>query len=652
MKMMDFTATSELPDMGSLRAAQAIARAIVPGSSIAPPADERTVLHTERFIRRTLPETLGAFRAAHKVLSHAARAYTGRRFEDLSADEAETLIQRWAVHPVLGKPLNLLGVLYRVTHFDQPEILKKHGHSPSLPTIQNVEQPRWLSQTAAARDFDASEPLECDVVVIGTGAGGAVVGRHLADQGLAVVFVEEGEHLRRNDFPGTLVSTLTEVYRNTVSIGNAPIMIPQGRVVGGSTAVNGGSSFRPPPWVTDRWCEEFGTSEFSAAALAPYFERTESILQVEKADLRYAGPLHDIFSRGAGRLGWHSEVVSRNAPGCQGDGFCDFGCKSDARRSTNIAYLPTAFEKGAFMLSGLRADRLIHDGRRTTGIEAVALERDRSVCLAQNGKPKRIRINARAVILAAGTLASPLFLLKQGVGNSSDQIGRNITLHPSGPVTGLFDELVDASKYIPQADYSLEFLKEGLLLLSAGSDYQTTPPLLGYLGRPLVEILEKQKHIAGIGYLLAEEARGRIRLGPKNFPILTYNMTKKDVRTIHRALALCAELLFAAGAKEVYPGLLKPLRFKSMDDVARFEAAPLAASELIVTSYHPLGSCRMNQDPKKGVVDLNHECHDMKGLFVVDGSTVSGPLGVNPQISIMGLATRAAERIGAVLEAS
>lgn len=651
MKMMDFSATNELPDLGSLRAAKAIAQAMIPASAIAPAADEHTVLHTERFISRTLPETLGAFRAAHKVLSHAARLYTGRRFEDLSPSEAETLIQRWSLHPVLGKAVNLLGVLYRVTHFDQPEVLKKHGPSASLPTVQNVEQPRWLSQTAAARDFDASEPLECDVVVIGTGAGGAVVGRHLADQGLAVVFVEEGEHLRRNDFPGTLVSTLSEVYRNTVSIGNAPIMIPQGRLVGGSTAVNGGSSFRPPRWVTDRWCEEFGTSEFSSDALAPYFDRTESILQVEKADVRYAGPLHNIFSRGAQELGWHSEVMARNAPGCRGEGFCDFGCKTDARRSTNIAYLPTAFEKGAFMLYGLRAERLIHDGQRAIGIEGVALERDRSVCLSQSGKPKRIQIRARAVVLAAGALASPLFLLKQGVGNTSHQVGRNITLHPSGPTAGLFDEVIDASKYIPQADYSFEFLKEGLLLLSAGSDYQTTPPILGFMGQPLVEILEKQERIAGIGYLLAEEARGRIRLGPKGLPLLIYNMTKRDVQATHRALALCSELLLAAGAREVYPGLLKPVRLKSMDDVARFKEAPIGPSDFIVTSYHPLGSCRMSQDPRKGVVDLNHECHDLKGLFVVDGSTVSGPLGVNPQISIMGLATRAAERIGAVLNA-
>ncbi len=649
MKMMDISATGELPELERLRVAAAIAQAMIPGSAIGPAADEQTVLHTERFISRTLPESLGAFRAAHRALSQAARAYTGRRFEELSADEADALIQRWAVHPILGKAVNLLGVLYRVTHFSQPELLQKHA---PLPTVQNVEQPRWVSQTAAARDFDASEPLECDVVVIGTGAGGAVVGRHLADQGLAVVFVEEGEHLRRNDFPGTLTGTLSEVYKNTVSIGNAPIMIPQGRLVGGSTAVNGGSSFRPPRWVTDRWCEEYGSAEFSTDALEGYFDRTENILQVQKADTRYAGPLHNIFTRGASELGWHSDVIARNAPGCRGEGFCDFGCKTDARRSTNLAYLPTAFEKGAFMLYGLRAERVIHDGRRATGIEAVALERDRSVCLAENGKPKRVRIHARAVILAGGALNSPLFLAKQGIGNSSGQLGRNITLHPSGPVTGLFDEKIDSAKYIPQADYSFEFLKEGLLLLSAGSDYQTTAPLLGLLGRPLVKVLEQQNHLAGIGYLLAEEARGRIRLGPKGLPILTYNITKRDMRRIQRALVLCSELLFAAGAREVFPGLLKPVRLKSKADVEVLARSSLSPSDLIVTSYHPLGSCRMSQDPRQGVVDLNHECHDLKGLFVVDGSTVSGPLGVNPQITIMALATRAAERIGALLSAS
>jgi choline dehydrogenase-like flavoprotein len=647
-RKMDFPSSIRLPSERESRAAAALAHALVPDCKVRPGADISTVHQTEQLLERTFPEMVRPYRAVHVALSEAARAFTGKRFEDLTEDEAERLLNRWLVHPVLSKLIVPLGALYRLTHFGRGN--PRDPDRPSLPTIQNSEKPRWLSQTVAARDYAEAEDLECDVVVIGTGAGGAVVGRHLADQGHAVVFVEEGEHYQRNDFPGTLTGTIENLYRNTMSFGNTVVPIMQGRMVGGSTAVNGGSSFRPPRWVTDRWCEELGSAEFSRDALEPYFAKTESILEVGPADPRYAGPLHEIFGRGADALGWHHSLMRRNAPGCQGDGFCDLGCSSDARRSTNLAYLPPALERGAFLFYGLRADKVLIENGRAVGVEGVALLKDRSVARNAGGKPKRVRIRARAVILAAGTLNTPLLLLRQGLGNSSGQVGKNITFHPSGPVTGLFDEVLNCDRYIPQADFSTQFLESGILLLSAGSDFQTTAPLLPFFGRALAEVMDQQKHLAGIGYLLADDARGRIRLGPGGHAITTYNLTPLDMERAKMAMAACARLLLAAGAREVFPGVSKPIRLRSERDVARFEAKKLSPSDLVVTSYHPLGSCKMSHNPRLGVVDTNHECHDVKGLFVVDGSTVSGPLGVNPQITIMGLATRAAEKIGQIIE--
>lgn len=86
-----------------------------------------------------------------------------------------------------------------------------------------------------------------------------------------------------------------------------------------------------------------------------------------------------------------------------------------------------------------------------------------------------------------------------------------------------------------------------------------------------------------------------------------------------------------------------------MDDWRRFRQLDMKASDLMLTSYHPLGTCKMGKDPATSVVDLDHQAHDLPGLFIVDGSTVPGPLGVNPQITIMAMATRAAERIAEVV---
>ncbi len=626
----------------------AVARALIPSTPLLEGAGERTVIHTENFISRMLPEALGPWRAAHHMLDEAARLRTGRPLRALPQAKAEELIARWTTHPVLGRCIAGLSAIYKVTHFDLPDT--RGSLRGALRTIQNVEHPRWESQIIRAEDYDDDEQIECDVVVVGTGAGGAVVGRHLADQGHAVVFVEEGEHVRRNEFPGNFRSTMEQVYRHAVSLGNSPMLIPQGRLVGGSTAVNTGTSFRPPRWVSDRWCEELGSDEFSADALAPYYDRVESILQVEPADTRYAGPIYDIFRRGAERLGWHSDTIHRNAPGCQGDGMCDNGCPTDARRSTLVAYLPGALERGNIVLSGLRAERILLEGGRAVGIEGVALDKAKRPVLEPSGREKRLRIKASAVILAGGAMATPQLLLQQGLANSSGQVGKNLTLHPSGPCLGLFDEIVDADKYIPQTAYSHEFLRDGLMLLSAHAEAHMMPATTGLVGQRLMRVFERSRHLTGMGFLLCDETRGRVHLDHRGRAVMRYNLGKREVAKIHRAQVLLTELLLAAGAKEVFPGIYPGITIFNRRGLEEFSRRTMRAGDFLLTSYHPLGTSKMSPDPKRGVVGLDHSAHDVPGLFIVDGSTVNGPLGVNPQLTVMALATRAAEKIGHVLE--
>lgn len=641
----------KLPDQGTRprtdSASVAVVRALLPSTPALEGASARTVEHTEGFIRKMLPEALGPWRAAHRLISEAARLETGRPLDQLPPEKAEELICKWSTRPVIGKAIGALASIYKVMHFDLPDT--RGSFRSSLRTVSAAEKQRWESQIYRGEAWESDEVVECDVVVIGTGAGGAVVGRHLADQGHAVVFLEEGEHFRRNDFPGNFKGTMEQVYRHAVSFGNAPMLIPQGRLVGGSTAVNTGTSFRPPRWVSDRWCEEFGSDEFSAERLSPYYERVERILQVEPADLKYAGPLYEVFRRGAQAKGWHHGTILRNAPGCRGEGMCDNGCPTDARRSTLISYLPGALERGAIVLSGVRAQRILIEGGRAVGVEGVALARDGRPISDGRGREKRITVRTNSVILAGGAMATPQLLLQQKLANSSDQVGRNLTLHPSGPALGLFDEVIDGDKFIPQTAYSHEFLKDGIMLLSAHADTHMMPATTGFIGRRLMHVFEKHRHLGGVGFLLCDETRGRVRLDHKGRPIMTYNLSKGDIARIHRAQVHLAEMLLAAGAREVYPGINPGLTIYDQKGVERFARRKLRAGDFLLTSYHPLGTCRMSRDPRKGVVGLDHGSHDVPGLFIVDGSTVSGPLGVNPQLTVMALATRAAEKIGARL---
>ena len=280
--------------------------------------------------------------------------------------------------------------------------------------------------------------VECDVVVIGTGAGGAVVGHELAERGHAVVFVEEGQLYHRHHFDGSMVRGIERFYRPAFTLGNATLPVLVGRMVGGSTAVNGGTAFRTPSWVLDRWCEEMGTDAFTPSRMEHYFDRVEAHLGVAPASLRYTGAVAGVMQRGCDALGWKHGELLRNAPSCEASGFCHLGCPSDARRSTNLSYLPPALARGAALFTGLKAERVLVENGRAVGIEGKAA----------NGAALRVR--ARAVILAGGNIPTPLFLLKQDLANSSGQVGRNLTLHPSCVVSALFDEEIRASTTSPR----------------------------------------------------------------------------------------------------------------------------------------------------------------------------------------------------------
>lgn len=205
------------------------------------------------------------------------------------------------------------------------------------------------------------------IVVVGTGAGGAVVGRELAEKGYAVVFLEEGPFLQRHEFCRSVLSSNQQYYRNQImTVGNTVIPVLVGKLVGGSTAVNTGTCLRPPDRILNKWCETLGSEDFSPENMHLYFERVNQQLQVAPSDRKAIGPFADIIARGCDKLGFSHYAIPRNAPDCKGEGFCIFGCAADARRSTNVSYIPPALQRGAMVMTSAQVNH-------------IAIEKDRAV---------------------------------------------------------------------------------------------------------------------------------------------------------------------------------------------------------------------------------------------------------------------------------
>jgi choline dehydrogenase-like flavoprotein len=467
--------------------------------------------------------------------------------------------------------------------------------------------------------------------VIGAGAGGSVVARELAEAGARVVVLEEGGEHPAGVLTGRPRDMTTRLYRDggqTATLGRPPIVLPLGSGVGGTTLVNSGTCFRTPDRVLARWRADFGLEALTPAALAPVFERVEATLGVTTVPAELAGANAALIRRGAERLGWSGGYLQRNVRGCQGSGVCAFGCPTGAKQHAGVAYLAPAHDAGAITRTGARVERLVMRGTRATAVEA------------RTAAGERLTVEADTIVVAAGTVHTPLLLGASGLGARSAQLGRNLSLHPATAVWGIFDEPVDMVRGVPQSYFVDEFARDGIMLegIAGPPDYLAmAAPVNGDAHR---ELMLRYRNIGQCGLMVSDRSRGRVR-GRQAAPLIRYDLCREDVATVHQGLIRLAELLAAAGARALHLPLARLPELPGADP-APLRAARLRRGDLKLMAFHPLGTARAHADPDRGVVDADLRLHGTENVHVADGSVVPSALGVNPQITIMALATRLA----------
>jgi choline dehydrogenase-like flavoprotein len=462
--------------------------------------------------------------------------------------------------------------------------------------------------------------LTADVCVIGAGAGGAVAAAELAEGGMRVVVLESGPHHDAEDFTARPSEMMTRLYRDggqTLTLGHPPIVLPLGRGLGGTTLVNSGTCFRTPPAVLERWRREYGLESLGAHELEPYFERVETALSVTQVTPELAGENAAVARRGAERLGWSHGYLHRNAKGCVGSGVCAFGCPTSAKQHTGITYIPRATKAGATVLTGASARRILVSQGRTTGVSASTPQGVLSV-------------HAPTVVVAAGTIHTPALLARSGLGTSSGQLGRNLSLHPCAAAAARMNHVVDMARGVPQSFYVDEFAREGIMFEGIAGPPSYVAMSLPLTGRRHAEVMSQYRYLAQFGLMVSDSSRGRVHVVAGR-PVIRYDMNQADLEKFRRGLAYLKRLFEAAGAQEIFLPLAPG-------------ASPERAGrrDLRLMAFHPLGTARADADHERGVVNENLELHDTRGVYVADGAAVPSALGVNPQMTIMALATRLA----------
>lgn len=462
--------------------------------------------------------------------------------------------------------------------------------------------------------------VQAEVCVVGAGAGGAVVAAELAEGGADVVVLEEGHWHDPDGFTARPPEMLARLYRDagqTLTLGNPAILLPLGRGLGGTTLVNSGTCFRTPPAVLERWQREFGL-DVSEHSLRPCFERVERALSVSEVTPELAGANAEVARRGAERLGWSHGYLRRNARGCVGSGVCAFGCPTSAKQHTGITYLPRARDAGARVVSGARVERVLMGGGVAQGVRARLA----------SGVPLEVR--ARTVILAAGTIHTPLLLARSGLGGGSGQLGQNLSLHPATAAFARMDHDVDMARGVPQSFYVDEFAAEGIVFEGVAGPPSYAAMALPLTGARHAEAMADYRRLAQFGLMVSDSSRGSVaELGGR--AVIRYDLCERDLQRFRLGLERMRELFQAAGAREVYLPLPSGV-----------EPARALRRHLKLMAFHPLGTARADARPGHGVIDGELAVHGAQGVYVADGSAVPSSLGVNPQITIMALATRLA----------
>ncbi len=491
------------------------------------------------------------------------------------------------------------------------------------------------------QDYGADAHWQADVCVIGAGAGGAAITAALAEQGVSVLVLEAGSHWS----PGQFRQDSAWAYRNLYAgrgtrsaFGNCAIPIPGGRGVGGSTLINSAICFKTPDAILEEWSQERGCSRLTVEAMAPRLDRVWKTIGATINPIEVQRNNNLIFKKGADALGLPGEWMHRSAPGCVGCGVCQMGCPTGGKSSVDRSFLAQAIQTGHTRVYGdCRVEGVKVGGGRVLEV------RGRTIDPGDLLPKGHFRVQARVFVSSAGPVGSPRFLLSNGLADDT-VCGQRLYIHPSSGQMARFEEPIDPWHGVTQGFY-VDQWEEGYLLqtysISPDQMYTAMPYSLGARG---LEMIRDLKYIAQAGPLVHDEdSEGKVSLAG-----MTYFLGDGDRRRILAGIRQTARVFFAAGAIEVYTGIVGSQPIEDPDHIDAQVPDDIAARDLYLYASHPMSTCPMGDDPARSVIDPDGRVWGWKNLYVADASTFPTSLGVNPQVTTMAVGLAVGE---AVLEA-
>lgn len=509
-------------------------------------------------------------------------------------------------------------------------------------------------------DYESLDTITTEVCVIGSGCGGATLAYKLAEAGIDVVVIEKGGYYPASTFDNRELNQAGKVdaERSLTTSNDGSTFLTYGELVGGTSVHYWADSYRTPEDRLTLWAESYGMTGHDAKMLKPIFDDIERRLHISEMEPFYYNRMNELFRDAVQALGWEGAPVKQARHGCAGSGHCMQGCAINAKQSQLVTSLPSALSFGARVYADLKAEEFTFDGNRITQLSASVIDRRRN-----RPSGKKIRVNAKHFVVAAGGFNTPSFLLSQArLRNSLPALGKYFGMNPTVFVHGMFNEQIILWRK-PPACYGVEgfrrarydangnYVEGGYLIVPD----QIHPGLMSYsvsgFDSGAVDWMANLSQVGGATGWLDDhpDELGEIRLNSKGQRELIYPygpMTQKMLRDLLKKIAL---LNFKAGAKKVMIADLRRTELTSADQIEQIDKIEIKPGNLFIAAPHPFGGCRMGSNSATSVTDSSHRVHGIDNLFVADPSVFPTGPSVDPSITIMAFSYIAARHVAEAL---
>ncbi|KAI1868243.1 hypothetical protein JX265_007066 [Neoarthrinium moseri] len=512
-------------------------------------------------------------------------------------------------------------------------------------------------------EFDSQEEpclLETDVVIIGSGCGGSVCAKIIAEAGQQVLVVDKGYYTPPSLLP-VPVDRSSVLYEAGLQSDDGATTILAGSCWGGGGTVNWSASLETQDFVRQEWANK-GLHFFTTADYQQRLNRVCDFMGVNTAYIQH-NHRNRILLDGAQKLGWQAKPCPQNSGNTEHScGHCTFGCRSAEKQGPAVSWLPAAQKAGARFIEGLDISQILFENelaKTATGVKGIWTSRTVDSISGERVR-RRIQINAKKVIVACGALHSPLLLMRSGLKNP--QIGKNLYMHPTGNFGAVFNDVVGSWKGSILTSVVSEF--ENLdgkghgvkIVASAGLPHMTTFTLPWHNALQYKTDAIKYSHINSFCAIARDRDTGSVSSDPDGRPIIKYTPSRFDRIHIVSGLVAIAKICYVQGATELFPCVMNVPSFKcrkarekrTLEDqefvqwLARLEREDLNPAKDTFTCAHQMGSCRMSTSPTDGVVDDCGKVWGTTNVYVADASVFPTASGVNPMITTMAIADRIA----------